>query len=285
MSNQGVVMFAYNNNTIDYIKQSIFAAVQVKKILNLPVSLVTSAQDSVHLHNKFKKYSTVFQHVIINNDNTQSQLRDFYNGALNKISDQWHNQLRSSAYALTPYEETLVMDTDFIIGNKNLLKCFHSKQDFLINQHAKYINRQHKPEYQIENMSDTGIKMYWATVFFFRKTPRVQKLFELIAHIKLNWAYYRFIWTIHEKNFRNDYAFSMALHEINHKQRSFWPQQLPDSLFYITDRDVAVSFKDNRWHLQLITAEGLLDTSAANINLHVMNKFSLDGIINSGVLQ
>ena len=30
------------------------------------------------------------------------------------------------SFALTPSKETIVMDTDMIVGNSNLLKCFES---------------------------------------------------------------------------------------------------------------------------------------------------------------
>ena len=46
MSN-GVVLFAFNNSSIDYIKQAIYCAKNVKKYLNLPVQLVTDGIDYI----------------------------------------------------------------------------------------------------------------------------------------------------------------------------------------------------------------------------------------------
>ena len=38
---KGVLLFAFNNESINYIKQAIFCANRIKKYLDLPVSLVT----------------------------------------------------------------------------------------------------------------------------------------------------------------------------------------------------------------------------------------------------
>ena len=45
--NKGVVLFAFNNGRIDYIKQAIYCAKRVKKYLNLPVQLITDNVDYV----------------------------------------------------------------------------------------------------------------------------------------------------------------------------------------------------------------------------------------------
>jgi hypothetical protein len=277
MKSQGIVMFAHNNETVDYVKQAIFAAVQIKKHLRLPVTLITSNQ--AHLNNKYKKQSTVFDQVIDISEHQTLQTRDFYNGMEHKIKDVWKNHLRSTAYELTPYDETIVMDTDYIVGNDNLLRCFHSKEDFLIHQKSIYINYFNQPEWKIKYISETGMEMYWATVFYFKKTPRVQQLFALIAHIKNHWDFYRFTWQIHEPNFRNDFAFSMAIHMLNGYCKGAWPQRLPDSLYYITDRDKADNFDQDCWTVSLYNTQGYTKTLAKHINLHVMNKFSLDHII------
>ena len=278
MTSQGVLMFAHNNQTVDYIKQSIFAAMQVKKYLQMPVTLITSNQAHLYMH--YKKHIKIFDKVIPVEEFDTIQTRDFYNGAENKINDLWKNHLRSTAYELSRYDETIVMDTDYIVGNANLLRCFQSKEDFLIHQKSIYINYFNQSEWKIKYISDTGMEMYWATVFYFKKTQRVCKLFEIINHIKNNWNYYRFVWQISETNFRNDFAFSMAIHILNGHVKSVWPCKIPDSLYYITDRDKTEHFENNRWQLSLFTGSTYVKTAAKNINLHVMNKFSLDNVIN-----
>ncbi len=282
MTSQGIVMFAHNNNTVDYVKQAIFSAMQVKKYLKKPVTLITSNQEHLKLH--YKNHRQVFDTVIAVQESPTFQIKDFYDGAEKKIQDLWKNHLRSTAYELSPYDETIVMDTDYIVGNTNLLKCFLSKEDFLIHQKSIYVNYFNHAEGKIKYISDTGIEMYWATVFYFKKTDRVRKLFDFIQHIKDHWTYYRFVWQIPEQNFRNDYAFSIAIHELQGNRKGHWPQSMPDSLYYITDRDKADSFNQGKWQLSLCAGINYVKTSAQSINLHVMNKFSLDSIIDKEIL-
>ena len=42
---KGVVLFAFNNNTIDYVKQAIYCAKRIKKYLGLSVQLITDDKD------------------------------------------------------------------------------------------------------------------------------------------------------------------------------------------------------------------------------------------------
>jgi len=39
--NQGVVLFAFNNISVDYIKQAVYCAKRIKKYLQLPVQVIT----------------------------------------------------------------------------------------------------------------------------------------------------------------------------------------------------------------------------------------------------
>ena len=39
---QGVLLFAQNNNEIDYVRIAVFAAERIKQYLNMPVSIVTN---------------------------------------------------------------------------------------------------------------------------------------------------------------------------------------------------------------------------------------------------
>ena len=50
---KGVILFANNNDQIDYVRQAIFCAKQVQKYLKLPVSLVTDS--AKHLTNNYPK--------------------------------------------------------------------------------------------------------------------------------------------------------------------------------------------------------------------------------------
>ena len=119
MSN-GVLCFAHNNGKIDYLKQAEFLAKRVKQHLNLPTTLVTSTPQSLN-SNK------VFDQVIkIADDN--SNVKRYYNGSLHHQRLLFKNNDRVKSYELSPYDTTLVLDTDYIICNDVFKNAFRSEE-------------------------------------------------------------------------------------------------------------------------------------------------------------
>ena len=265
---RGVLLFAHNNSVVDYVKQAEFCAVHIKKHLKLPVCLVTS--------NEVSKQD-IFDTIIKVENPNQTQTKSFNDGT-ERHQGLWSNQTRPGAYELSPYDETIVMDTDFILENNNLLKVFDSNEDFLINYEAQHIDFESTMTEEMKYVSDTGIKMCWATVFYFKKTKRIKMLFELISHIQTKWEFYRFKYQITNVNYRNDFAFAIALHMMNGYVESSWPKQLPCKLFYITDKDIIESYKDNQWQF---TMQSGLKCKVSDLNIHIMNKIGLNKIIDS----
>lgn len=270
MHDKGIVLHAHGTKPINYIQQAIFCAKHIKKFLNLPVALITSEE---HVSSEY------FDHVIKVDPSNTTQKRNFVN---QDTSEEviWDNHSRVNSYDLTPFKETIVMDTDLIVGNDNLLKCFSSGKDFMINDEAIYLNKKHRSDLKITYMNNF-IKMYWATVFYFKKTKATQYLFELIKHVKHNYKFYRFAYGIVEKKFRNDYAFTIAIHMMNNFYARTNTHSLPIKLFYITDKDKVLNFVDNTWQFALPKND---DTyyrcNVKDANMHVMNKFDLDRIAN-----
>jgi hypothetical protein len=280
-SKKGVLFFAHNNQHIDYVKQAIFAAQQTKKHLGLPIALVTS--NSTHLFKHYSKHINLFDKIIAVDEVDSKQTKIFNDGDQHSVQDLWKNHLRATAYELTPYDETIVLDTDYIVGNKNLLKCFESKEDLLIHRKSVYVNYFNKIDHRVNYISDTGMQMYWATVFYFKKTAKVKVFFEIISHVKENWDYYRFTHQIMEPAFRNDYAFTIAVHMLNGYRHSDWPCPLPDRLYYVTDRDLPESFQEDKWIFSMLTNQGqYVKIKTDSISMHVMNKLALDRIIERG---
>ena len=264
---KGVLLFAHNNSTVDYVKQANFCAGQIKKHLDLPVCLITS--------DKFNEDHNNFNHVIVVEKPNADQTKRFYN-VTNSYEDTWNNTSRPDAYSLTPYDETIVMDTDYIVANSNLNKVFESKEDFLINYKAQHVDFESRYTEEMKYVSDTGIEMCWATVFYFKKTERTRILFDLINHIKKEWQFYRFKYQIENTIYRNDFAFAIAIHMINDFAKTSWPKQLPSKLFYTTDKDSVDSYLDNKWNF---TLERGSKCQIKDMNIHIMNKIGLNKII------
>lgn len=274
MSN-GVLCFAHNNGKIDYLKQAVFLAKRVKQHLDLPTSVVTSTPNDLTDEDKI-----VFDNVIKVEDQN-SNLKRYYNGTLHHHQLIFKNASRSESYDLTPYENTIVLDTDYIICNDSFTHCFSQQKDFLIYEDAIDLCEWRKlPEF--DYIKDTGIKFYWATCFYFKKTTETKIFFDLLKHIQANYSHYRKVYNL-DKTFRNDHLFSIGIHMMNGFQTGDWAGHLPGKMYYSLDRDFVCSIENNYVKLliekQNYQGEYVL-TSTKNCNVHLMNKFSLAEHVN-----
>lgn len=273
---QGVLLFAENNSQIDYIKQSIFCAKRIKKYLNLPVCLVTD--NLKYLKTLYKNYNNVFDTVIEVPSQKAFNKRTLRDGLYSEKTLDWKNYSRSNCYELTPYDETIVMDTDVIISNDILLECFNTSQDFLIVKESHDINTTRSTE-EFKRVSDRSIDMYWATLFYFKKNKNTKILFDLVNHIKENYSFYRLTYKITEKKYRNDFAFSIAIHILNGFKKTNWPLPMPGKLWHILDKDILVNISSDMLTCLLAKNHQYFAASIKGSNVHIMNKFSLNRII------
>lgn len=273
---KGVLLFANNNGSIDYIKQAIFLAKRINKYLQLPVSLVTC--------NKLKKdQASVFDKVIPSALSVKtSTTKRHHDGDMYDKITKFYNNDRAYAYDLSPYDETIVMDTDYIICNNLLNKCFEQDNAFLIYKDATHVGI-HDGTTEFKRVSDTSVDFYWATVFYFKKCEETQIFFDLIKHIQENYLHYRSMYQFRTTVYRNDFAFSIAVHILSGYSKNNFVGVIPGKKFYTIDRDILLSIKDDEFKILVEKQDRLGEYTPVNFkgsNLHVMNKFSLERIIN-----
>lgn len=270
----GVLCFAHNNGKVNYIKQAQFLAKRVKQHLNLPTTLVTSTPQGLD-------DNTVFDQVIkIADDN--NNVKRYYNGSLHHQRLPFKNNDRVRSYELSPYDTTLVLDTDYIVCNNVFNNAFNSIHDFQIYKNGIDLCdwRKHK---EFDYINNTGIPFYWATCFCFTKTQETKIFFNLLQHLVRNWKHYDQVYNLGSRNFRNDHVFSIAIHMMNGFTDGNWAKTLPGKMFYTLDRDIVKTIKDNSLTFLLqkenYVGEYIL-ASTKDCNVHVMNKFSLGELIN-----
>ena len=179
---KGVVIFATNTDTIDYVAIADRAAQLIKHYLGLPTTILTNAASLKNL--RYSIDTNVFE--------------------------TWNNSGRHQAYHLSPYDQTILLDSDYFVFDNNLLKILETVQDYTIARNNVYLNGT-----AIEPMGLYSLPSLWATIIAFNKTPKSQMLFDLVARIERNYSYYRKLYNINEPNFRNDYAFTIADNILN----------------------------------------------------------------------
>lgn len=272
---KGVLIFAQNNSEIDYAKISLYAAMRVKEFLQVPVSLVTDSKDWL-LESQPTAIDVFDQIISINSDTTQT--KKFYDGTLSAKTLTWKNLNRADCYELSPYDETLVIDSDYIISSDTLSAAWGSSKNFLIYRDS-FDLAQWRDDSSFRYLNQLSIPFYWATAFYFKKTPDTNAFFELVKSIKDNWSYYRALYNIDSTVFRNDFAFSIVL---NMMGEEFFGE-LPGKMNYILDRDVLIKIKENAFQFLVEKknyAGEYIATKTTGIDIHVMNKYSLVRCIN-----
>ena len=274
---KGAFLIARNNGHIDYVKQAVFLAKRIKKHLDIPVSIATDSLD--YLENTFGVND--FDKVIQLEYTDDSNRRYFFDGTLSKKPASFKNNNRANVYDLTPYDQTLLMDTDYIISNDLLSSCFDSNSSFMIYKKSDDIAKV-RNEQEFDNISHTSVDFYWATVVYFTKNETNSIFFNLVKHIEEEWNHYRRVYQITSSLFRNDFAFSIAIHIMNGFQTGDFAQQLPGSMLYVTDKDILCKLSDDEMMFLVEKKDYLGQYTAIKTigqNIHVMNKSSLGRII------
>ena len=188
----GALIFACNNESVDYMAMAKWSAKNIERHLGIPTHIVT---DSKSVSNNAKWFADYGKNMT------------------------WHNQSRVDAYNASPWDQTLVLDADYVIASNQLRTVIESGQDFLCFRHAYDVTDKHNAQWH-DTFGDVGMPMWWATVMWFRRCPRSQKIFEIMNMIRNNWTHYRRLYKINQPAYRNDHALSIALsllqgHNIN----------------------------------------------------------------------
>lgn len=274
MSN-GVVIFAQNNAVIDYTKLAVFAAERVKHHLEVPVSIITD-------NAKLVPPNTFDQ--IIEIESQPCSQRLFFDGSLSSKKLDWKNVSRNRVYDLSPYDKTLVIDSDFIVCSSRLKQAFEIDSLFQIYHNCFDISENRSSE-DFNRINPYAIPFYWATAFVFDKHPIIECFFNLVEYIRLNWHYFRILYNIEPQIFRNDFAFSIAIHIMNGKTNGEFATELPGKMSYILEHDYLIDMNDTS--MQILTQKHnrlgeYVAVKTSGIDVHVMNKLSLLRFIDGG---
>jgi hypothetical protein len=272
---QGILIYAHNSRSVDYALMSVISGGLAKKHLNVPVSLVTDKFTLVWMKDSgiYDTANNIFEHIIIDDKPQTNNSRRLYDGVDNTVVP-FLNFNRSSAWELTPYERTLLIDSDFLIFSNRLSEYWNVDCDLLIGESIKDIYDNNRTGYHDRYISDVGIKLYWATTVMFTKNERTKIFFDLVTHIKNNYQYYADTYRFDSKQFRNDIAFSIAKHILNGFEQNN-TEDLPPVLTLL-DKDVLYSVDKK---LTLLVSPKLDSNFCAavidGIDIHVMNKQSI----------
>lgn len=225
---RGVLMYAYNNTEIDYFRIACANALMVRKNLGVPVSVVTDEGTFNYSKDQFGAsfLNQCFDQIILKGRNYSfDNKRNYSDTSFSVKTLQFYNCNHWEAYGLSPYDETLFIDADYLIMSPSLNNCWGSNNDFMIN-HKIFTPGSDKAPYS-KYIDDFGIKMYWATVIYFNKSELSGAMFDIVRHVQENYIYYRQLYSFENGMYRNDNAFSIAVHMMNGFTSNNFIKELP----------------------------------------------------------
>ena len=283
---RGVLMFAHNNTEIDYFRLAVVNALLVQK--NLGIKNVTVVTDPHSLKQGEKTLGKRLIKKAINNIVVVDKDKRFkaLNQRLYKDTSHtakylpFYNVNRCDAYEISPYDETLLIDVDYLILSDTLNHCWGHNNELMMNWKYQDIMYERK-DLTLNRLYDMGITMYWATVVYFRKTEYVESFFNIVSHVKNNPQFYKDLYKWQGTLYRNDYSFSIAAHMMSGFVDKGIPQ-LPTTLYKSFDTDDIHSAIDENtivMYLEKPRSPGdFMLTKWQGVDLHIMNKWAINRV-------
>ena len=204
----GVLLYCFNTESYRYDKIAAKTIPLLRRNLGLEITVVTNDETRVHLPEQ-----EGVNYIVITN-----QTGNYIN------QKSWHNLDRHRAYELSPYEKTILLDIDYFCYSDYLLTLANTDQDFMVHDKVHDVTGHDSYKFARNSM----IPMVWATVIIFKKTPRAMAIFDMVKYVKERYSYFCDLYRIDFQNFRNDYAFAIALHQLGgFKGYETIPNRLP----------------------------------------------------------
>ena len=260
----GALIFAFDNEQTDYIGMAAWSAQRIRRHLNIPTAVITDCKDPSRL-TKFDQ--------VISADPVMGGTRFFDDY---KKTLTWYNAGRVDAYTLTPWQQTLVLDADYVVCSDQLTTVIDSTQDFLCHRMAWDITGINNFE-GLNWFGNNHMPMWWATVMMFRKSATSEHIFNCMKMVKDNWMHYKDLYHSSGSNFRNDYALSIALgiesgHTLN-------VDNIPWSLASIISSYSLKHVGPDHFQIEYFDQHKLKTIDWKNMDFHAMCKKQLGDIV------
>ena len=274
--NTGGLIFAYNSRDVDYAVTAIIAGGLAKKHLNIPFSLITdkSTIEWMKESKVWDKANEVFENFILTDRPTNYNSRLLNDGTHSSVVP-FINSGRSMAFDLSPYDKTLLIDSDYLVFSNKLSKYLELDHSVMIGSAMNDIQGE-RIGFLDKTVSDVGVHLLWATTVIFTKDAESKLFFNLVKHVEKNYQLFSDLYRYSPKQYRNDIAFSVAKHIIDGFE-TVLDDALPPILT-IHDKDMLVGVNQDKLTF-LITdinaPDKFVACTVAGQDTHIMNKQSI----------
>lgn len=259
---KGVLLFAFNNEQVNYTRMARICAARVQKYWDLPVCIISDDPRPVKL-----PQGVTFWRQVERPDRVNTRGYQEYGQALT-----FWNTNRHDAYELTPFSETILLDTDFLVQTRNVVDAWSGK-GVKVSKSAYSVDGTPLTNDMKYLSVKTQLPMYWATIVCFDKSPISEEFFRQWKTAVDMYSVYSTVFGFESGPMRNDFAVTVALERMKgNTQNVFFdlpytiPTLLPGST--LLSLDPLIAFVPSKHPEEM-------DMLPVCSDLHVMNKKSI----------
>lgn len=244
----GALIFAINNGATDYLALANWSADNIKRHLGIPTHIVTDQSVPGANHRHFPDLGHV----------------------------AWHNTSRVDAFDLSPWDRTLLLDSDYVVASDQLRVLLEADRDFLAHQSAFDVTGCN----DFRGLNFFGahdMPMSWATVVMFRRSVLAADIFACMRMIRDNWTHYRNIFKIRSATYRNDHALSIAQMICHGHDMTI--DAIPWPLASLTPEHQLLKTAQDRYRVDFVNTENQNRYIEFSHDFHAMGKKQLEAVI------
>ena len=171
---KGIIVLAQNNDIVDYVEQACVLAMSLRVHNDTNISIVTN--DNVPT-----EYQKLFDKIIPIPFDDSAENSDW------KIENRW------KLYHASPYDETIVMDTDMLVLQNidTWWKFLSNYEMFFTSNVLNYRGERADTSYYRKTFIDNNLPNLFSGLHYFKKCEFAQKFYSWLELVVNNWeAFY-----------------------------------------------------------------------------------------------
>jgi hypothetical protein len=279
---KGFLLHAFKSKEIDYVKLAICCALSIKTNLknnNIAVLMDKGTKSWLYKSIPEKIIDIAFDEIIISQETFQVSKRKHFDTPWTQFKADFNNRSRFLSYKYSPYDETIILDTDYIVMNDMFDFVWNNREDLLINKKVVDLKNNEFENIEDLRLGDHGIPLYWATVVYFKKSPFSKAFFDLVDYIREEYNFFQFLYGFKPSFYRNDFSFSIAVHMMNGYIQNGIKSFTDDTILTSYQKDcIADVISSNEILFLSHNVDEPWKNTLVNINdrnVHIMNKREL----------
>lgn len=171
---KGYFVFVQASDKKDYLSQAIALA------------------KSIQIHNTVNRVS-IMTNCVMTEDQKQCFDRVYNIPGIDEAQSQdWKIQNRHKIYATSPYDETIVLDSDMLcLSNIDYWWKLLSQTDlYFTNSVCNFLGEEAHSDFYRKTFVKNGLPNVYCGMFYFKKTEYNNKFFQLLSHVMQNYKEY-----------------------------------------------------------------------------------------------